>query len=379
MDADIRKLMQDFRAFLCLDCGKCTANCPVARHADFSPRLTIARLSAMDRDAFFALPDLGECLTCGMCAERCPSDVRFTYLVKRLRQLGRPQGWQPACAHAGALQASMRLAARPERPPERLGWVTGDLRTAEKGDVLYFTGCLPQFDIYFDDLDLDLTGIARSAVRLLNRLGIEPALLPDEPCCGHDLLWSGDREGFLALARRLAEAVKAAGAETVVCTCAECFYTLKYDVPAAIGRLDFDVVHMAEFLRHRDLPVPDRPRHSVTYHDPCRLGRLAGIYREPRNVLDRVADLREMEHAGHAALCCGTTLWANCNAASMAVQKRRLAEAEATGADRLITACPKCLIHFACAQKKDASGAVPRVPVQDLTRCVAEALEEEDD
>jgi len=378
MDTELKTLMKSFGALACLDCGKCTANCPVAPHADFSPRLTIARMMAMDREAFFAIPDIGECLTCGMCAERCPSDVKFTYLIRELRAVGAAQGWSPTCAHAGALHAMMRMQRAPEKKPSQTAWLTDDLRVAKKGKVLYFAGCLSQFDIYFNDLDLDMTGIARSMVRILNSMGIEPVVLPDESCCGHDLLWSGDKKSFEELTIKNVKAIRKAGVETVVCTCAECYHTLKFDVNELMGRLPFDVVHSSIFLKHRALSEEislSGNGESVTYHDPCRLGRLSGVYGDPREVLAQVSELREMEHSRHAGICCGTSLWTNCNAASMAVQTRRLDEAAATGADCLVTACPKCMIHFRCAQKKNESSAVPDIPIKDLVQVVAESLE----
>ena len=90
--------------------------------------------------------------------------------------------------------------AAPDLKQNRLNWVNGDLKIAEKGEVLYFVGCAPFFDVFFSDLEVKTLDAAKSVVKLLNAVGVEPVLMPNERCCGHDLLWSGDRENFLKLA-----------------------------------------------------------------------------------------------------------------------------------------------------------------------------------
>jgi Fe-S oxidoreductase len=116
----------------------------------------------------------------------------------------------------------------------------------------------------------------------------------------------------------------------------------------------------------------------VTYQDPCRLGRYMGVYQAPRKVLSAIpgVELVEMEHNAADAICCGVSSWVSCGATAKSIQMARLTEAKATGADILVTACPKCQIHFKCA----LSGKVPGnreavdIPIEDLTSLVATAL-----
>jgi Fe-S oxidoreductase len=97
------------------------------------------------------------------------------------------------------------------------------------------------------------------------------------------------------------------------------------------------------------------PGEVLTYQDPCRLGRRSGIYDSPRRLLKAVpgAEVLEMERTRDNALCCGTSAWMECTSCSKAIQSERLMEAEETGASRLITSCPKCQIHFTCAQSRE--------------------------
>ena len=89
---------------------------------------------------------------------------------------------------------------------------------------------------------------------------------------------------------------------------------------------------------------------TVTYHDPCRLGRQMNIYDEPRELIAGVegVDLVEMEHTGEEALCCGVSSMMSCNEDSRALRVARFDEVRATGADIMLTSCPKCVTHFEC-------------------------------
>jgi Fe-S oxidoreductase len=185
---------------------------------------------------------------------------------------------------------------------------------------------------------------------------VEPAISDDERCCGHDALWSGNKEVFLKLARWNLAVIKASGAKTVLFSCPEGYITFKNQYPKYFGKLPFEVLHITEFLA-RELPKMNlsfnsSPDATVTYHDPCRLGRLAGIYEAPRQLLEIIPGTRlvEMERNRDNALCCGTSAWMECTNCSKAMQMIRLQEAMQTGAQTLVTTCPKCQIHFQCAQ-----------------------------
>ena len=115
--------------------------------------------------------------------------------------------------------------------------------------------------------------------------------------------------------------------------------------------------NMTEFLT-RELPGADLSFQSssngvVTYHDPCRLGRGSGIYDQPRELLGLVPETKVVEMARNRenSLCCGTSAWMECSNCSKSMRVERLQEALQTGAKTLITACPKCQIHFTCAQR----------------------------
>jgi len=81
-----------------------------------------------------------------------------------------------------------------------------------------------------------------------------------------------------------------------------------------------------------------------------------------------------MRRSGQRAVCCGTSAWTNCDSYSKQIQTWRLKEAKAVGADTLITACPKCQIHFRCANKNEENGKNIDIEIKDLVSLVASAL-----
>ncbi|MFC1853983.1 (Fe-S)-binding protein, partial [candidate division CSSED10-310 bacterium] len=245
------------------------------------------------------------------------------------------------------------------------------------GEYLYFVGCTPYFDDFFVDIGVKSLETSRNSIKILNALGIVPAVLKNERCCGHDLLWTGDVEGFKRLAEHNLAEIEASGAKKVVFSCAEGYRTFKIDIPAHFGRTKFEVLHISELLaRPNGLGKIQSVPKKVTFQDPCRLGRHCGIYDEPRKAMNLIPDLTlvEMPRSGQTAICCGTSAWLNCDTNSKRIQKSRLLSSKAVGADMLITSCPKCYIHFTCAMNDSNFGEENKIEVKDLTVLIGEAL-----
>jgi Fe-S oxidoreductase len=100
-----------------------------------------------------------------------------------------------------------------------------------------------------------------------------------------------------------------------------------------------------------DLKVKNR---RVTYHDACRLGRHMGVFDAPRNVLGAVEglELRELNDSREASQCCGVSAWISCNTEAKALMVEKLDSAVSTGAEVLLTACPKCYAHLNCIKNE---------------------------
>ncbi len=372
---------------LCLECGKCSSSCPITRmNPDFSPRMTVRRVLTGTEGSPFLDEGIWNCLTCSLCTERCPSNVRYVDFMLACREEAGLLGRTKSCAHKNILLDLQKIMANPKIDQDRLKWLPKGAKHSKSGDVLYFVGCLPYFDVIFRDIKAKTLETARSVVRILNRADIEPVLLENERCCGHDLHFTGDKMNFEKLARMNVSALRKTNAKKVITSCAECYRTLKLDYPEVVGELGFEVLHISEFLadliENEKIELPSAFKEKkVTYHDPCRLGRHMGLYDQPRTVIDSIldTDLLEMERNRENALCCGVNSWLNCGKLSKQIQLDRLKEAKATGADWLITSCPKCQIHLKCAT--DGELPIKRsevdLKIYDLPVLFAKALNQE--
>jgi heterodisulfide reductase subunit D len=373
--------IKDTRIHLCLDCGKCTVVCPIARYnPDFNPRLIVQR-NMEHRNRNFNDETIWSCLNCYMCLERCNYRVEFPEFIRILRTEALVKGTQAQCSHGGALQASMHLMAGDKVKQQRLGWLSSDIRLSSNHDTIFFVGCAPYFDIMFKDLGVNTLQGVKAALKLLNRAQIPFNLLANELCCGRDLFLEGDKEGFMALAQANVNEFNRLGVKKIIASCPECYYALKIDYPRMLGKTIAEVAYWTEAVA----PLLDsgelhlgRLEEKATYHDPCTLGRGLRIFESPRRILGAVdgLELVEMVPNRETALCCGASSWVHCGAANRRIQDERLTQAEETGAGILVTSCPKCQIHLKCTQQS-RNGKKPNIDIQNLASIAARSLDQE--
>lgn len=380
---NLQDIVNRNRAGYCLECGKCSAVCPITvweTRTYCSPRLLIEKALNGHSADVYEDPLFWSCLTCKRCSELCPSDVLFSEFIQDARGLARNEGRSGDCSHGEVIQTWGKMMTDPDLDQNRLEWLDRDLKVSDDSETLYFVGCLPYYEVQFKHLGIEGLEIARAAVRILNHLGIEPQVLSDERCCGHDQIWEGDMATFDALARLNLKRFKATKAKQIITTCPECARTLGMDYPKRVGAHGMEVLHLTQFLSRQ--PAASKiewsseiKNGSATYQDACRLGRHLGVYEEPRALLRACGlDLVEMERTHHNSLCCGTSCWTACGQVSKNIQVERLKEAKATGAELLITSCIKCQIHFKCAQQDPTLENDIAIPVRDLATVLADRL-----
>jgi Fe-S oxidoreductase len=378
---ELAEITRKTRAWACYDCGKCTATCPISRSGgDYSPRRHVLSANLGAQQEILQNGTLFSCLTCSLCDRRCPAEVAYTDLVQKLRELSRPENPDLQCSYGVALQSVMRMMAKGGTQQDRMGWLTDDLKTQpQKGEVFFWTGCTMYFDAFFPELQVATLEGSRAAVRLMNKLGVTPVVSPDERCCGHDLLWNGDRENFEWLAEHNVKLLADSGAETLVIPCAECLRTWSIDYEPFFKNKRPRIVHFTEFLAERlpELKFKENGQRRVTFQDPCRLGRHLGIYDPPRQMLTALpgVELTEMRRSGPAAMCCAGGTWSHCDRFAKQIQVERLREARSTEAEVLVTACPKCQVHYRCAMKDPHLGEEIQIEMRDVAELVADALE----
>ncbi len=377
----IEKIIEDAGAFDCVECGKCTSLCPVAKiNPNFAPRLIVVKAQSGMEDEVKADKDIWSCVTCEICNDMCPYEVDFSGFIQRMRGEAVDMGNSPVCSEAGAVHTMQRLTGKGQKQ-NRLLWLTDDLKVKDKGDVFFFTGCAYQLGVLFKDKAEELKRVPASVVKILNAAGIEPVVSNNEVCCGHDLIWSGNEAVFEELMRKNVETIKASGAKTVVFSCAEGYRTFSIDYQDFLGDLDFEVKHISEYLldliKEGKLEFKDSNA-KVTYHDSCRLGRHMGVYEQPREILKAMkVELVEMPSIKEKAICCGVNAFASCSEVSRKMQLDRLLEAKGTGTSAMLTFCPKCLIHYNCLltmEKKPLELEKVEINVRDFSNFIAENL-----
>ena len=376
---NLQSVANETKIRLCLDCGKCTAVCPVARYDQgFNPRLIVQGALRSNSDTPVD-ENIWYCFGCNMCMERCNYNVKFTDFIRFMRSRALSQGSEVKCSHSGIPHVTMHMMANRDIKQHRLGWLPIDIQVAEHSEVAFFVGCAPYFDVVFRDLGVKTTEGTKGALRLLNHAQIPFTLLTNERCCGRDLLLLGDTEEFLALAQANLADFNERGIREIVTNCPECYYTLKVDYPKFLKNWSISVRHLSEVLA----PLITNGKLSlgkyegkVTYHDPCTLGRYSRIFDQPRDILNAITGLEVVEMCDNRgkALCCGANPWAFCGSVNKQVQRERLAQAKATGAHTLVTACPKCQIHLKCAQKNAEDDNICQIEIQDLFYLAAQSL-----
>jgi Fe-S oxidoreductase len=307
---------------------------------------------------------------CNSCLQNCPKDINFADIVRiarykmRIKDIQNPDR---SIAHKGIYPLMSEMMCQENIKIERpLDWIPKACKISDKGNVLYYVGCLPFFNYEFQDS----VSIAESTLKIIYKLENEPiVVLKDELCCGHDLYWGQAKfESFIDLAKKNINLFEKSGITKIVTACAECYRTFKIDYSKLFEDFNekFEVKHIIEYIYDKwkegkvqfKNPVESNGTIPFTYHDPCRLSRflpkdnkIVEIVREIFNHLKLIGySFKEMEHSKENSYCCGVNSWMNCNERSKALRYKRLLEAKAVGT-KMITSCPKCRMHLKCLQK----------------------------
>ncbi|MBN1277287.1 MAG: hydrogenase iron-sulfur subunit [Deltaproteobacteria bacterium] len=366
--------------YSCQDCGKCTSACPLALAGKpFSPRAVANDIIAGRADTKEVIASVNACLTCGVCYERCPSAVNFPEFIKDMRAYYRRRNMTTEPAHGGFFQSMMRAMTSEGLKPDRWKNLPENIKINKNSKILFFGGCAPYFDVFFRVyLKINTSSILEDSIKLLNFFDIEPNVLEKERCCGHDLLWSGDRDNFIKLARLNLKAIEESGAEEVITACPECYHTLLNEYKHYGIELPVKITHIHEFLDKEveKGAVGFKPLETrVSFQDSCRQSRFNNLADLPRKLIEKFAQGNIDESSARSLTnCCGNSAWTGCDSFSKAMQVQRLKQARNSGSGILITACPKCQIHLRCAMEDALRGDELKMEMMDLTTAIAKTI-----
>jgi heterodisulfide reductase subunit D len=234
-----------------------------------------------------------------------------------------------------------------EKHKDRLNWAEGiEVKQKEKAEVLYFVGCTSSYR---------QQELARNTVKILNKLDIDYTVSEDEWCCGSPLMRTGQLDVVDELIKNNLELIKKVGAKKVITSCAGCYRTLKVDYPKYTEMIEgVDILHITQFLRDYvksgALKLKNDKKLLLTYHDPCHLGRHAGVYDVPREIIQSLPgiELVEMPRNRENSWCCGAGGGVKAGFRDWAVEiaNQRVEEAEGTGAEILLSTCPFCATNL---------------------------------
>jgi len=340
--------IDDFREDVqkCMRCGFCVALCPVQEYMRFesnSPRGRMQNIKALiDKEiqtSEYLMNRVYDCTLCGYCLWRCPPGVKTVDAIMAARAHFVENNCHPRI-HLDFAEA-IKKCNNPygEQPQKRFTWIPQPLDFPKRAEVLYFVGCTSAFR---------LPEVAASTVALLRAANIDFTIMADEACCGSVMFRTGMRELGKEMVEKNIRMIEEVGASTVVFSCPGCYKTFADDYPKLTKTsISCELKHVTEYLLEIDELKFTRPVNTtVTYHDPCHLGRHLGIFEAPREFLSRIPGVRlaEMERNRNTATCCGAG--AGVRGAfpeiSLKIAKKRVQEALATRGTVISSACPFC-------------------------------------
>jgi heterodisulfide reductase subunit D len=319
-----------------------------------------------------------DCTLCGRCGIVCPVHIDTRSLWIAMRETLVDQEVYPETFDhlRETITTNYNLSGDPNE--DRLIWsenlpqVPEGVKGKTQAEVVYFVGCVSSF--YPQSYS-----VPQSVVQVLDRAGVNFMTLGGEEwCCGFPLIIAGMGDAAVESVRHNVEAVRKTGAKQLVASCPSCYHTLKHDYSRIMGEpLGFEVLHATELLEKivSDGHIQLEPlEETVTYHDPCDLGRTSGVYDAPRNVIRAIPGVNfvEMEHHHEYSLCCGGGGDVEMADADLtaAVARRRIEEAKATESKVLLSACQQCKRTLAIAARREKV----RVRVMDVAELIARQM-----
>jgi Fe-S oxidoreductase len=384
--------------YSCADCGRCTDNCPAnAAGRKLSPKM----ISIKARDyAYEHYPMFGpalnpgdtkfvgdiiteeeiwSCTTCGACEQECPIFIEYIDKIVDMRRYLLDQGSLPQSLQKPMQQVKKKGNAYGGNKAKRAAWAKDleevevrELKKGDSADYLFFVDSCGSFDPRIQE-------ITKAFARILSRASCDFGILgQDETESGNEIRRLGEEGLFEQVSQKNIDAFQERQFREIVTFDPHAFNVIKNDYP-----VKFPVLHasqlMAQLLKSGRLQLSGDylQGRTVTYHDPCYLGRHNDMYEDPRFVLGRVPGmrLREMTRSFSRSFCCsggGLLLWYESEEEKERMGEKRVRMAQEVQAEVIVTACPFCLINLEDAVK--TTGNEDKIEIIDLVELVDRSL-----
>jgi Fe-S oxidoreductase/nitrate reductase gamma subunit len=398
---------QKLDLFTCTECGRCREVCPThltgkpltpkgfmvdLRHALYAdaPALLDAATGFGGGKASAALetrrPLIGgwideetiwACTTCRYCEHACPVGITFVDKIADLRRhlvLERSEFPKEAQTAFNGMERQgnpWNLAAADRGAwAKELPFEVPTIGEAPDAEILFWVGCAGSYEDRGKK-------VSRALATLLHEAGVTFAILGGaETCTGDAARRLGNEYLFQTLAQQNVATLNGHGVKRIVTNCPHCLNTLRNEYPDFGGR--YEVLHgtelLAKLIEEGRLSFPSRIDKTISFHDPCYLGRYNAVYDAPRAVLTAIPGLklRELPRSREAGLCCGAgggRMWLD-ETIGVRINQSRFAEIEGVETDAVGVSCPFCMVMLGNA-KTELSG---RTEPYDVLELAAAAL-----
>ena len=364
----------------CNRCGFCLAHCPVytVKGREWAtPRGKNALVRAIIEGKIGWTPEIEDtlfrCTGCRLCTQTCFPAVETNQGVLAGRECLVDRNQYPKIVDrvSEAVENNFNISDEPNE--ERIAWVEfiknapDHMYQKEKAKVLYFVGCVASFFPLVQK-------IPQAFVQILDKSEVDFATLGGEEwCCGFPLIQMGMPDKMQKLIDHNQEKVQQLGAEIVVFACPSCYHTWKEKY-----KIDAEMLHSTQFMERLvtegKVKFNNGFNKTVTYHDPCDLGRNSKVFDPPRNILKAIPGLKlvEMTNNRQLCVCCGGggDLEMIDPGLSAAIAERKIQEIKDTGAEVVVTSCQQCIRTISgYARKREID-----LKVMDITEVVLEAM-----
>jgi Fe-S oxidoreductase/nitrate reductase gamma subunit len=374
----------------CVECGRCTQVCPANlsdKPLDPKTIVTKARDLADSKpgenvdfweNSTFSSAELDACTTCGACMEECPANIEHVDIILNLKRYKALTLGEIPPSAADAIN-KIKVNGNPWgiTQDERFKWADGlevpEIEAGKHVDYLYYVGCAGSYD------DSNQK-VVQDTVKLLKQAGVSFAVMgKTEKCNGDPIRRFGDEYSFFEVAIENIENMNKYDFDKVVTHCPHCLHTIGKEY-AKFDNGDFTTIHhtelLADLVKTGQLTPKKTISETVSYHDPCYLGRHHGEYDAPREILKSIPGLKvnEMEKNKDKAQCCGMgggNMWYELPDGFDPI-KNRLEDIAETKAPKLATACSFCMINF--KSSKGLNENTEDLEVEDIAQILAKSV-----